>query len=283
MERLVQGRAGTITLHVFDDDGVAVDADAAPTVTVYDGAGVQVSTGTATDIGTGVYQYTVPASVTDDLDTYSAVWSYDLDGSEVTETTIFDTCGQHLFSIAYARGREASLQDTIRFPAAALKEARVAAEQRFEEGAMLAFTPRPAREVLDGKGRSRLRLGHVEVRELYAISVDGTDWDQTDIDAVELDPSTGELIHPTGVWPVGNQNIVVFYEHGLDTCPQPVSQAVAILATEYLIPSAIPSRASVQYTDGGAFRLSIAGRDGETGIPDVDAVMATFGRRRPSV
>lgn len=283
MERLISGSSGKIFLKVYDEEGVLADSDATPTLEIFDGAGDSVDTGTATRESEGLYYFIVDSSITDILDSYSVQWSYDFDGLGVITTTYFESCGGHLFQIQDLRDRELSLQDVIRFPASKLVEARVAAEERFEEGASVAFVPRARRVVLSGSGTPVLRLPDVELRQVYAISVDGDDWDQAEIDDIIIDEEKGELIHPTSVWSFGNKNISLWYEHGLDRVPQPVSQAVSVLAVEYLIPTSVPSRASVQYTDGGAFRLTIAGRDGETGIPEVDAVMMTFGRMRPAV
>ena len=43
------------------------------------------------------------------------------------------------------------------------------------------------------------------------------------------------------------------------------------------------SRATVEAPDVGFFRVSVAGPDRPTGIPEVDAVITDFGRRRPRV
>lgn len=283
MERLVTGTSGKVWLKVYDEDGVLADADSAPSVEVFDGANDSVDTGTATRDSEGLYYFIIDAGITSVLDSYTVEWSYDFDGVGVVRTTEFETCGAHLFEIQDLRDRESSLQDTIRFPASKLVQARVSAEERFEEGAGVAFTARSRRVVLNGSGTPVLRLPDVEVRQIYALSVDDVDWTQEEIDEIVVDPDTGEIHHPTYIWTYGVKNISVWYEHGLMRCPQPVSQAISVLAVEYLIPTSVPSRASVQYTDGGAFRLTIAGRDGETGIPEVDAVMHAFGRVRPAV
>ena len=62
---------------------------------------------------------------------------------------------------------------------------------------------------------------------------------------------------------------------------EPVSTAVMILAREYIFRTALSSRATVEATDVGFFRLSVAGPGRPTGIPEVDTAILEFGRRRP--
>ena len=69
----------------------------------------------------------------------------------------------------------------------------------------------------------------------------------------------------------------------MDAPAGPVAQAAMLLAREYLVRSVLSSRATVESTDVGFFRVSVAGRDRPTGIPEVDAVIERFGRSRPLV
>jgi hypothetical protein len=71
--------------------------------------------------------------------------------------------------------------------------------------------------------------------------------------------------------------------HGYEAVPEPVRRAGLIYARTLLIRSAMEQsdRATAVFTDIGGYRLTIAGRDGPTGIPDVDAVLSPdqYGRR----
>ena len=281
MIRLVTGRAGTIRITIYDEDGVAVDPLAAPSVTVRDGAGTSVSTGTATNAdGTGVYTYTIPASVTADLDSYEATWTYTLGGSAVTSVTKFEVCGGHLFEIADLRAEDPTLADDVEFPAEKIRQKRIDAEERFERLARLAFARRAARVRLLGESRPRLILPHSEVREIYALWVDDDVMDLND-PALYVHSEMGVIEHPS--WFYAGAVVDVYYEHGLEETPEPVSRAVRTLAIDYLVPSGLPARATSQSTDLGEFRVSVASRDGMTGIPEVDSVLADFGRRTPSI
>lgn len=69
------------------------------------------------------------------------------------------------------------------------------------------------------------------------------------------------------------------YRYGLTEVPVRVSEAVLALAAYYLRPQATPARATGEATDAGFIRYTLAGRDGATGLPEVDAIIEQFGRR----
>lgn len=68
------------------------------------------------------------------------------------------------------------------------------------------------------------------------------------------------------------------YRYGLTEVPERVSEAVLALAAYYLRPSATPDRATGESTDAGFIRYTLAGKDGATGLPEVDAAIEQFGR-----
>lgn len=78
-------------------------------------------------------------------------------------------------------------------------------------------------------------------------------------------------------------NTSVSYVHGRGPVPADVSSACARLAASYLVPSSIPDRAVGESTDAGFLRFTLAGVDGETGIPEVDAVIQRHRRARAVV
>ncbi len=55
------------------------------------------------------------------------------------------------------------------------------------------------------------------------------------------------------------------------------------LAKHYLLDSPISDRAMSESTDVGTIRYSVAGKDGPTGIPEVNAVIAQFNHRIPAI
>lgn len=73
---------------------------------------------------------------------------------------------------------------------------------------------------------------------------------------------------------------VIRYRYGLTEVPERVSDAVLTLAAYYLRPSVTPDRATGEATEAGFIRYTLAGRDGATGLPEVDAAIEQFGRQR---
>ena len=288
MERLLAGRAGLINFKNYNEDGIAADSDGPPhlcNVRVEDVNGdVVVATTAATRHGAGHWRYSVPATVTDDLGVYTAFWTYLVGGITQTQTTQFDTCSAYLFEIGDLRALDTALANTTTYPAETIRAARVNAEERIEKAAALAFAQRGARAILTGDYTTRLVLPHVEVRAILGVSIDGEELTENELDELELIEADGVLVHPTG-WPTMTNGILVDYIHGLEVVPAPVKRATMLLAFEALVPSSTSPRATSQSTDLGEFRISIANYDAgrETGIPEVDAVIASFGRRRPAV
>ncbi len=71
---------------------------------------------------------------------------------------------------------------------------------------------------------------------------------------------------------------IIRYRYGLREVPERVSEAVLALAAYYLRPSATPDRATGESTDAGFIRYTLAGKDGATGLPEVDAAIEQYGR-----
>lgn len=288
MQRLLAGRAGVINFTNYSDDGVATDSDNPShlcNVRIEDVNGfVVVATTAATRDSAGKWHYDVPASITEDLGTYTAYWTYLVSAVAQVQTTQFDTCSTYLFDIPELRALDVALANTTAYPAETIRAARVNAEERIEKAAGLAFAQRGAQAVLTGDYTTRLVLPHVEVREILGVSIDGDDLTEAELDELVLLSADGVLIHPSG-WPDIINGIVIDYVHGLEVVPAPVKRATMLLAFEALVPSSTSPRATSQSTDLGEFRISIANYDAgrETGIPEVDAVIASFGRRRPAV
>lgn len=283
MRRVAIGEAAVLTLKVYNDDGVAVEADGPVSVSVSDGDGVEIATGTATnDPAVGVYTYTLPETAVDTVDLYEVVWEADVATRGRTWTTRYEVVGGHYFELADLRTFNAAIEENpSRYTAAKLRDARDTASERLDTECALAFTPRRARQVLRGSGRRVLVLQHNAIRALYGVAVDGVEFTEDELDLVKLLDFGLEL--PAGnAWDPDTE-ITVDYEHGLDEPDPSVVRAAKLLAVDYLIPSAIPARAKSETTDLGTVSYSLAGRDGATGIPEVDAVIVRYGRNTPTV
>lgn len=279
MERIQRSVASSVTLYVYNDSGVLVDATGSVTVSVVNGAGTSVSTGTATKSATGTYTYIIPSQT--NCDTLTVTWSGTVSGNARTWTTTCEVVGDWLCSIAELRSSDVMLADDALYPAAKVKQARLTAEQRFENACRRAFTRRGRRVVLDGTDRPTLVLPDVDVATIYQLLIDGVL--VSDMSNIAVYPD-GRLTYTDGsVWDSGERSITVWYEYGVLDTPAPIRRAIVLLAADALLPNAVPLRATAQSTDIGDFRLTVAGRDGETGIPEVDALIKDYGVRRPAV
>jgi hypothetical protein len=278
-QRVLTGQPGKAVLRVEDDDGDPQALDAPPGVVVRDGAGLEVDNGTSVKEGAtdGVYSYTLPTDVTDVLDTYTLTWSALIGAVPYTYTTEVEVVGGVMFTIGQLRRWNNDITAT-KYPTDRVLEARTYAEQRIETPAMVAFAPRCRRAQVEAMHPRTLLLPDPEVRMVRSI----LDEDGNPVDAADyrLGSTAGALERKSGSW-CGTYDVV--YEHGLDLDAFPIQRAAMMLAVDYLVSSATPGRATSQATDEGTFRLTIAGRDGPTGLPEVDAVIEQYGRVRPAV
>ncbi|WP_417064472.1 hypothetical protein [Gordonibacter urolithinfaciens] len=92
--------------------------------------------------------------------------------------------------------------------------------------------------------------------------------------ALELECDSACSVRGPAPWPV---DLVATY--GLAPAPADVRDAAVQLALYYLRPDSRPSNAMGESTELGYMRFSIAGRDGATGLIEVDAVIGQWERR----
>jgi hypothetical protein len=276
--RFPLGRVSTLTYTVTDADGDSTTVTPVPTVTITDDAGEVVVSNASTTLVGDAYSYTLSTAVRDALGYYEATYTYSQSGQSVSITRGFEVVGNHLFEIAELRSFDEALADDVTYTSLRLAQAREDATERLENAADVAFTVRATRQTLSGDGTTRLLLPHTDVVELYEAWIDGIEVDLAD---VEVKPE-GILVYASG-WTLGTNNVEVRYTHGYEATPEPVKRAAKMLAVEYVVTSALPARATSQSTDVGDFRIAIANVDAgrDTGIPEVDAVISRFGRRRP--
>jgi hypothetical protein len=275
MDRILRGPGATIELAVYNSAGDLVDAGAGNgTAVVKDSAAVAIagSPFVATHGTTGLYTVAIPAALAV-LDTYTVTWTLP---DATTRTTEFELVGSFLFTQAELRGLDKVLEDESEFPDAKIVDARENTERRFEEAAEVSFTLRGARLLVDGRGTSKLLTGRQELRRLVALKLNGVTMSMSDVKVYEH----GTLYLEAG-WPCGNRNLEALVEHGFATVPEPVRRVALLYARSVLLRSALEQsdRATAVFTDIGGYRLTLAGRDGPTGLPEVDAVLEQFGRR----
>jgi PKD repeat protein len=293
-----RNRAGTVAFVVRNEDGTPTNPTGSVTVTVRDATGTTVATGTATQQQGQTHNctYALPSAVRTALGKYEVTFAYTLSGISETVVVPVEVVSALLFDVAELRDVYPELSDTNRYTSAEIRSARDEATSRLEQAAQVAFSTRRTIETISGDDTTRLLLPHVEVTAVYSVTVyeetiPGADAVEDAFDANEL--ADVEIYGPAGVlkrtdgevWPRGNRNVVVEYEHGYEFPPEPVRRAAMKLAVEALVPSALPSRALSQTTDLGEIRLSVANPEAgrPTGDPEIDAVILQFGRRRPTI
>jgi hypothetical protein len=253
------------------------------TADVADSAGFPIigSPFDATSPATGLYQVTPTASATEILDVYTVTWNLP---DETTRTTEYETVGGFLFTLADLRAFDPNLADTAKYPAPLLTEIREATEDLFEAPTVggVAFRPKGRRVTVGGDGTNVLVVPDLEVTAVRAAAIDGVAL--SDEELADLDPTPiGMIFRKSATWPRGRRNVEVLYEHGLAVTPAPITRAAKLWARYQLVSPSAPladPRASAVFTDVGGYRLTLAGRDGPTGLPEVDAVLSQFGRRQ---
>lgn len=283
MNRIKQRSIGTYTLTATaeNEDGVAQTVTSPVSIVIRDGAGTVCVTDTPT-IVSGKMQYVLDAVDVPKLDVYEATWTGVVGGESQSWTTTFELVGDYLFEISDLRAQDRAFGDAVKYPSALLKQMRVWVEDviESESAAAVAFVPRSRRVVLDGQGNPGLWCPDLEISEVYSAKVNGVALTQTELDEIVVDDSILWMGASRHVWANGRQNIELHYVHGKRRAPGAITRAALMLAREYLVKSDLPGRATASSIGDQWFRLTIAGRDGVTGIPEVDAAIDQHGRKR---
>lgn len=289
----------TFTVDTLDDDGAQITPSGSYAATLTDGAGATVGSPFAATYSNHMLTVTVPVSNMPKLDVYTLTWAPTAVGSsQPVWTTEIDLVGGYLFELPALRSMDRAFADTTKYPTAALKLVRDQVEDTIEgpRAAQVAFVRRSRRVSVNGTAPD-LNLGYFPlkyggdyrdltvpdfvVNKLYSASINGTALTQAEIDAISI--SDNVLHRDAGVqwpaWPFGRNNVTLHYTHGYDRTPGAITRAALMLAREYLVTSPIPGRATATSIGDQMFRLTIAGRDGVTGLPEVDAAIDQFGRK----
>ena len=166
---------------------------------------------------------------------------------------------RHYFSLDQLRGYGDGTDDFESLDDDVLAKARQAATEVFEENAHRSFVGRIGRTKDFGNG-DLLMLAHHDVQELLTEG-----YRQVSDSQLARMPGCG----PFPKW--------VEYVYGAETLPAEVSRAVLELAAYTLRPSNRPIGATGESTDAGYIHFTIAGRDGATAIPEVNAAIDQFG------
>jgi hypothetical protein len=202
----------------------------------------------------------------------------------VVATTLIEVVGRFYFSITDLRASHPTFQAHPEvWTAPTLARYRDLAEREAEYICGRSFVPRYRSVTLDGSGDITLQLPDPDLRDIVAVTEDGTAFSVEQLAALRAYQS-GRLDRALGdTWPYGQENLVFVYQHGLDAPPPEVAHAGMARAREIAFiggpaGSAIPARATSMTTDGTTIRLDTAGRY-TTGNHDVDAVYSRYSLR----
>lgn len=288
MDRILRSSSATVQVTLYDENGDPANPPGGTlTADVTDSGGTAISGSpfsvTNPPASIGVLKFTLPAPGIAVLDAYDVTWNIP-DGSK--RFTQFEVVGGFLFTIAELRAFDDELTDATAYPASAIVDVREQVEERLEgeEACGVAFVPRGAREVLDGSGEALLELAHLLPRTVLSAEIDGVALDAAALADLRTHDWGAVSRKTLGAWTSGQANVEILYEHGFDRPPAPIVRAAKILAKKQLVDSPISEeeRALSVTTELGTMRISTPGRDGPTGIPEVDAVIEQFGKRVPT-
>lgn len=261
-----------LQLTTTDTNGDPADAGAV-TLTIEQPDGTDASLGALTHTPlTGIYGYNFPPTM---LGAHVADWTA-TGTNQARDRRRLDVYGATICDPAELRSRYPDLASTATYPDSKVREALRASVEQWNTLARVSMAPFASRLTRVGNGRTELALPHVEIRSIVSLTIDGT---LVDPASYFVDGEAGLVELLTGVFTY-RKAVVVHYEHGLDSPPGPVVDAVKQRAVELLVPpqSGLGRMTSVA-NDLGYARLSLAGRDGSTGVPDFDSTAALFGRQ----
>lgn len=273
MQRVLQGRKGTISASFADSDSLPGSAS----VEVKSDAGAVLIASTAATGTEGEFEYELPTSATESLDRLQAIWT----AAGETQTTYADVSGGFLTSLAAIKGAVPSGTSPND---GELRAARILAEDALEDACYVSFAPRYRRETLDGVALERGRL-----RSLRELKVNGAAIASTaSVRVVDRRYITkGQFfgnywggvndLLPASMTP---QVIEVAYEHGWDSPPPLVSRAITRLGAFFLTPdpSDYDQRATSISTDEAHYSLITPGLAGAIfALPEVNAVVQRYG------
>lgn len=287
MDRILRSTPATVTLNNYDATGALVNPPGgAMTADVKDSAGVAIAGSPFTVPNppgvTGVLSFAIGAGVLTVLDVYTVTWHY-TDGS--TRTSEFEVVGGFIFTIADCRAFAPELAGTATplVATTTIVQIRNQVEEKFEAQAITdrAFRPRGRRVTLDGTGTRKILVPDGDLRTVVSGSISGTALTAGDL--ADLDVKSFGLVtrKSVGGWGSGVDvgDVELLYEFGLDQPPAEINRAALEYAFHLLFKSALETpRATAVFGEYGGYRLSIAGRDGPTGLPNVDAALAQWAR-----
>lgn len=276
-QQALQGAAAVIAFTFRDAAGEpATVSDAS--VRVLRDDGTEIVPPTAPTAGTdGAYSFALPPSATALLDLLTAEWTATIDAAAQTFTTQIEVVGGVYFTVAEARRRR-PLEDTTKYPAADIEEARALAERDIEDAAKDAFVRRYRRERISTYGSTKLVLSWPNLQRVRYLAVDGVALTDDELAALEW-RAVGVVLCPQAA---AKRTVDIAYEHGQAAPPGRIKNAALLLTKSYLLDTLVDDRAIRTVDDNGRETVySAPGVRGIVfGIPEVQGAVDQYERPR---
>jgi hypothetical protein len=270
------GEPVLLGITTYRDDTGAVEDATSVSLVVQQPDDTTTSAITLTHVASsGVYSvYWTPTMLGHHTPVFTVTGTSTVRGGVFTEG--FDVYGVTITTIADLRYRYPDLADSSKYPDGRVREKLRAAVQQWNDLAALSMAPFGKTYTTVGDGGMTLNLPDVEIRDIVTFTIDGIAVPTT---SYTFDRRGGVLTLIAG-WFTWRKDVVIHYEYGLDNPPGAVVDAVQQRAVELLVPpqSGLGRMTSVA-NDLGFARISLAGKDGTTGVPDFDATASLYGRR----
>jgi hypothetical protein len=278
LERIQKATPGTLSQQ-WSEDGAVVDPGTVTIgITKADGT-VLVAGGTATSgTGTSPRTFNLTTTHTANLDRLQVTWTSSLKGTLISYVEVV---GGFLFGLAEIRG-VTPINDTVSYLTADIADTRTAVEQAIEQACGVAFVPRYAFERYSGDGSTSLLLRRPLPSSVRSATIGGTALSAPQL--ADLTMATSGAIYSTlTTWTLGQNNIVVGYEHGFQDPPAEIRRAAVMLAKVWLVGRRNPiDDRAVTFNagaDGGTYSLAVPGRNGSSfGHPDIDVAVDRYSR-----
>lgn len=214
---------------MLDADGEPATGSGTITVKLDKADGTNVLATGATD-GSNPYTRSLPVASNLTLEQLVATWYVD---GVARATTYIEVVGGYYFSIATARDRDSSLNDAGGYTTARLTEARRQVEDYCERYTNVAWVPRWRQMRLNGSGTTALYLPDPLLRtvravRIYTSATAYTSLTTTELAAIPADDAGIATRTDGSVWPAGEANIVIEYEHGHDRPPADLVNAAIV-------------------------------------------------------
>lgn len=188
------------------------------------------------------------------------------------------------FETADFRDLMPDMGDESRYPDQLVETCRDAVEALIESVTGASYNPRAVTETLSGTGSFAILLSRPDVVSVTSASVGGTALAGADLTGLTF--AAGVLKRPVGsVWDFGYDNVVVTYQAGAAAPPADLKLAAMEATRDRVMQlqersGKVSDRATAITNEFGNYSLSTADKDHPTGLPQADAVIMRYARKR---